>query len=115
MPRSVQQPLPPMEVRRVDDQGESRRPENGPREFPEISLDMAKAQIGHALRITIGGSALKEFGDPSQVKRVCDGEIPAPLARAWQRQDRRRAFVRALAEESGLFDVRLSIDEKKVS
>lgn len=115
MPRSLQRALPPMEVQRVDDAnvlGESGGPKSGPRDMPEMSLDMAKAQIGSALRQTIRGDALKEYGDPSHVNRVCDGEIPGPLARAWQRPDRRLEFVRELAKASGLHVVRTVIEEK---
>jgi hypothetical protein len=113
--RSLQQSLPPMEVKRLDGENIS-RPQNGlPRELPAISLQMAKAQIGGALRTTIHrtGASLKEFGDPSRVNRVCDGEIPEALARAWQAEDRRKEFVLALAEASGCFDIHTSINTKR--
>lgn len=109
--------LPPMPVQRLDKQGETESPKSGPPDrIGYIPLDMAKAQIGSALRQTIHGtgSALKEFGDPSHVNRVCDGEIPTVIARAWQRANTRRELVRALAEESGLFHVHLSINERKL-
>lgn len=109
-----QMALPPMEVHRSDKGGESPSPKSGrPRDLPEITLEMAKAQLGRAFGKSIEGASLKEFGDPSQVGRVRDGGVPEPLARAWQRPDTRRAFVLALAEASGLFDVRFTIDERK--
>jgi urease alpha subunit len=75
---------------------------------------MAKCQIGAALRKSIArtNSVLKDFGDPSLVRRVCDGDVPSVIARAWQRADTRRELVKALAEESGAFDVRCSMFEK---
>jgi len=69
---------------------------------------MAKAQlgsaVGKALRRT--DSVLKDFGDSSQVKRVCEGEIPSVLARVWARPDTREEFLLALMKASGLYDVR---------
>lgn len=102
--------LPPMPVQPLDNGGESRSPNFGQGELP---LEEAKAQIGRALKRTIHGSAfpLKEFGDPSHVNRLCDGEVPTPLARAWQRH--RRELIRNLADESGLFNVRWSIEERE--
>lgn len=80
----------------------------------DMSLELSKKQIGSALRTTIRvtGSALKEFGDPSQVNRVCDGDIPSVLARAWARSHTRKELIKALAEESGLFSVSMQINEK---
>jgi hypothetical protein len=111
MGRSVDQEPPSSEVQRLDETGESLSPKSGPRQLPNISLEMAKAQIGNALRRTIQGDSLKEYGDPSHVRRVCNGDISEPLARAWAH--RRRELVQALAEESGLFDVHMSISERK--
>jgi hypothetical protein len=80
----------------------------------DMPLEISKKQIGSALRTTIRvtGSALKEFGDPSQVNRVCDGDIPSVLARAWARTHTRKELIKALAEESGLFTVGMQINEK---
>lgn len=79
----------------------------------EIPLQMAKAEIGRALHqsITVTDSALKDFGDPSHVKRVCEGDVPSVIARAWQRKDTRDAFVTALAKKAG-FEVEMTMRRK---
>lgn len=73
---------------------------------------MAKSHIGravaHVLRVT--DSPLKTLGDPSQVNRVCEGDIPNVVARAYQLD--RREFIKALAEESGVFVLRVRIEER---
>ena len=78
------------------------------------SLEIAKVQMGAALRTTIrvSGAALKEFGDPSQVNRVCDGEIPSVLARMWARPEVRKELIKSLADASGQFNVLTNISEK---
>jgi len=85
------------------------------RTLPDISLEMAKATlggaVGSALRRT--DSVLKDFGDASQVKRVCDGEIPSVLARVWARPDTRREWLLDLLEKSGLFEVERRISERR--
>lgn len=101
MSKSFQQNLGPMEVKRLHvDQSPDVQKEH----VAEITLDMAKTQIGRALQKTIfrTNSVLKDFGHPGLVKRVCEGEVPSVLARAWQRTDRRREFLRALAEEESV-------------
>jgi hypothetical protein len=68
----------------------------------EIPLEMAKVQLGTALKKTIdrSGSAYKDFGDPGLVSRAVAGEVPGWLARAWQRKKTRRELLIALAEGS---------------
>lgn len=80
----------------------------------DIPLETAKLQVGAALRTTIRvtGSALKEFGDPSQVNRVCDGEIPSVIARMWARPQVRKELIKSLADASGQFTVSTNINEK---
>lgn len=98
MKTSVQQAFGPMEVKRFDeDQGAKVKKVD----VAEIPLEVAKAQIGRAVSKVIRrtDAVLKDFGDPGLVKRVCDGEVPSVIARAWQRRDRRREFLRALIEE----------------
>jgi hypothetical protein len=104
--------LPPLPVQRLESEGEPRIQKV---DLAEIPLEMAKCQIGAALKKTIArtDSVLKDFGDPSQVKRVCDGDVPSVLARAWQRIETRREFVAALAEESGLFEVGRYMHERR--
>jgi hypothetical protein len=95
---------------------EASRPENGlRRELPAISLNMAKCELGSAIHQAIvrTGLPLKEFGDSSRVKRVCDGDVSEVIARLWQTEDRRKSFIEALAKASGLFDVHISISEKR--
>lgn len=121
MKASLQQSLPPMEVPHADSRGrrsESHSPEKRlPHGLPEKTLHQAKVEIGSCLRVTINatGANTKEFGDTSQVARVCDGNIPEPLARAWQTEERRKAFVLALAEASGCFDIHTSINTKRTA
>lgn len=107
-----QMALPPMEVQRLEKSGETGVQKV---DVPEITLEMAKVQLGSAVRATLRrtDSSLKEFGDPSQVNRVCDGEVPTVLARVWARVDTRRALVIALADESGLFDIHTQISERR--
>jgi hypothetical protein len=111
MRRSVQLNLPPAPVQRLEGHGE---PPVQKVDYVEIPLEMAKAQLGSALRTTIRvtGAALKEFGDPSQVNRVCDGDIPSVLARAWARPHTRKELIKALADASGQFTVSTQINEK---
>lgn len=114
MPPQHQLNLPPAPVQRLETKGDARvQKVDTARNVEEIPLEMAKAHIGSALRKTIArtDSVLKDFGDPSQVKRVCDGDVPSVIARAFMKAETRREFVRALAEESGEFDVRMVMSE----
>ena len=116
MPRSLQLNLPPALVNRLDTGAESKVQKlDDAAKAAEIPLETAKAQIGRALKRTIArtDSVLKDFGDPSQVKRVCDGDVPTVIARAWQREATRREFVLALAEESGLAEVTTTVTLKR--
>jgi hypothetical protein len=124
MSPSIQRNLPAMEVPKADSpvrRRESDSPEKGlPAGLPEKTLHQAKAEIGACLRQTINatGANTKEFGDTSQVARVCDGNIPEPLARAWQTAERRRAFVMALAKASGCFVTEITLrthDEQRTA
>lgn len=116
MSTSVQLNLPPTPVQRLDN-GPDHEVQKVDRAtvLEDITLEMAKCHIGQALKKTISrtDSVLKDFGDPSQVKRVCDGDVSSVLARAFMRPDTRRELVRALAEESGWFDVRLVMSERE--
>jgi len=98
MKTSMQATFGPMEVQRLDKGGETKVQKSDEAEMP---LEEAKKQIGEALHKTIArtDAVLKDFGDPSLVKRFCEGEVPSVLARAWQRQDRRRELLRALIEK----------------
>jgi hypothetical protein len=83
---------------------------------PEMTLRMAKAQLGGAFRlgVVLSGAQFKEFGDKGRVSRVCAGdEIPDWLARAWARDSTRKQFVLALVDASGFFETRLQIAEKR--
>lgn len=80
-----------------------------------IPTAMAKAQLGTAFRRTVRGSdkRSKEFGDPGQVSRLGAGDWPEPLINAWRDEETRRDLLRNLARESGLFEERLSLEERK--
>jgi hypothetical protein len=107
MATSVQLNLPPLPVNRVADEPVSRVNE------VDLALDQAQLAVGRAVQkaITRSGAGLKEFGDKGQVSRWCQGENPN-VARLFQRRDTRREFIKALAEESGQFDVRTQMTEK---
>jgi len=102
MPRSVPLHLVPPPVKRIDESGKTRTAEP---HLPEMSLETAKAQIGQAGEKAIGGRARKEFGDPAQVTRFCQGEVSSVLARIWQRPETRGQWIEELARSSGLYDV----------
>jgi len=82
------------------------------RDLPEIPLAMAKCQLGHTVRRAIRGHSEKEFGDAAQVTRVCQGEVNSVMARVWARPETRREWITALAEESGQFDVTVTVTER---
>jgi hypothetical protein len=111
---SVQLNLPPSPVNRLDGPRPTGETAVQKLDSLQIPLEMAKAQIGKAFAKTIARSAsvLKDFGDPSQVKRFCDGDVSTVLAKAWQKPETRRELVKALAEESDMFDVRTHINER---
>lgn len=117
MTPSIQRDAARCEVQRLDLEGETQGPKNGPRRnLPEIPLEMAKAQIGrtiaHMVKVaTTEGGGLKDVGDPAQVRRVCAGDFTEVIARAYARDP--REFVKKLAEESGRFDVRVTLDERR--
>lgn len=88
---------------------------DGPvQKLDSLPIEMAKAQIGSAIRDSLPrGASLKEFGDPSQVNRLCDGDVNSILARVWARPDTRRKLVMALADASGFFEARVTLNERK--
>lgn len=87
----------PLPVHRVDG------PSAGDVHKVDMPIEDAKQAIGRAVGRTLirSGAALKEFGDKSQVRRWTEGENPN-VARLWQREEVRRQFVLALAEECGM-------------
>jgi hypothetical protein len=109
MPRSVQQPLPPMLVQRLDSEGESHIQKVDTR---DLSLEKARglaADIVSAV-ITESGAPLKAYGDPSQVKRWTQGENPN-LARLLQKTEGRKAMAKALLKSCDDVEV---VDEWRV-
>lgn len=103
----------PMEVNRSDSEGEGAiQKVDLPADLP---LEMAKMQLGATVRRTLKKTEtpLKVVGDPSQVVRVCEGEIPSVLARVWANTERRREWIKAMAKESGLFDEQVTLLERK--
>lgn len=109
---SVDRTSPPSPDKRFEGESESRV---NKLDGVEIPRQMAKAQLGRAYRRTVRASDLrsKSFGDPGQVSRLGSGDWPEPIIRAWQREDTRLELLRNLARESGLFDERFSLEEKK--
>lgn len=107
MRHSLQLNLPPMPVQPLDTPSEAHVQKL---DLPDNSLNEAKESFGRALKSAIGDSSLKEFGDPSQVKRTTDGDISNVIARVWQREDTRLEFVKALAKESGVARVHCTIE-----
>jgi hypothetical protein len=98
--------------KRLDLGSERSHPESG---LDDLTLVEAQLSIGAAVRdaLKTTGTALKEVGDPSQVIRVCDGDIPKILARVWQSPKRRLAFIKSLAVRSGFFDEHVSLRQRK--
>lgn len=111
---TVQLNLPPVPVQRLENGDEARVQKVDPIDIP---LHMAKAQIGSALKDAMKRSdlALKDLGDPSHVRRVCEGDIPNVIARAWSKPETRREFVIALAEASGLAEVETTVRVKRTA
>lgn len=79
-----------------------------------ITLEMAKIQIGRAVGTVISRTdcPLKDFGDPSLVKRFCSGEVPSVLARVWQRH--RCELLKAMAESEPSVKVRTIYEFEEV-
>lgn len=95
---SVVQPLPLMEVNRVDDCRPAKtRTVNDVDRLKAIPLEMAKAKVGAAVNHAIGDKPLKLFGDKGLVSKVCTGEkVPEYLAQIYQDTTSRRRFALAL-------------------
>lgn len=72
------------------------------------SLDAAKKSFGRALKTAMGDTSMKEFGDPSLVNRITDGDISSVIGRVWQRNG--LELVKALAKESGVARVHTTIE-----
>lgn len=96
--------------------GEEPHPVHGPAqnrvdELFTLDLEMAKAQLGGAVKtaLTRTDSAMKEFGTPQVVDRLCRGELSDVLGRIWARPDTREEFVLALVKASGLYIVESQI------
>jgi hypothetical protein len=108
MARSVQQPLPPMLVQRLDERSEGRiqKVDNA------LSLEQARGLAADIVAAVIAesGESLKAFGDPSQVKRWTQGENPN-LARLIQKTDGRKAMAKALLKSCDDVEV---LDEWRV-
>lgn len=114
MPESLRDHIGVTQPKRLDLEGE---PLVKTLDLVEMPLELAKAQLGMAIRHTlkVSKTALKEIADPSLVVRVCEGDkIPDWLARLWVHPDRQRALVEALAEQSGQYRREVSLHERKV-
>lgn len=83
----------------------------------EMPLDEARAAVGRVVRRVIKrtDSVLKHFGDKGQVARWCAGQENPNFATFWQRPETRRELVLAMAEESGLADVQMTVVLRKVA
>jgi len=116
MPRSVQQPLPPMEVNRVDRPSERRADVVNKVDRLQIPLEMAKARMGAAVEHAIGDAPLKEYGDKGLMSKVVTGEkVPDYLARIAQDKAARRRFALKLLEDDTdvVITKTITIQEKK--
>ncbi len=105
---SVQQPLPPMLVQRLDGIGDSpsQKVDNA------LSIEQARGLAADIVAAVIAesGESLKAFGDPSQVKRWTQGENPN-LARLIQHTVGRKAMAKALLKSCEDVEV---VDEWRV-
>ena len=107
MPKSVQAPLPVMEVNRVDDLIERRdRTTNEVDRLHAatvrgtLAMASAKAKVGAAVRRAIHDAPLKAFGDKGTLSKVIAGEkVPDYLGRIAQDKGARRRFALALLED----------------
>lgn len=82
MSRSVQQALPPMEVKSLHRSAETRA--EAVKELHQVPIQMAKASVGAAFAAAIGEGARKEYGHEGLVSAVCSGEkVPEYLARVY--------------------------------
>lgn len=112
MSRSLTQPLPPMEVQRVDGgRTPSERTVQQMDRLSDVRLQALKAKVGAAVKVAIGPRAHKEFGDPSLIGKVCSGEkVPDYLARIYQDCEARRRLARALIQGDDKVRVRTVIE-----
>lgn len=78
-----------------------------------VTIRMAKAQIGRAVTSAIGGEPLKAFGSPSLVATWCQGEGASAIVRLWADPVTRRKLLVGLCVESGLADVETVIRFKE--
>lgn len=117
--RSVDRPLPPMEVRRTDDQRSVRseavsKPDHDPR-LSEIPLEMARISMGEAIARGIGPSPYKTYGDTGLIAKVVNGEkVPDYLARLYANPDARQRLALALLDGLDGVEKELTVRIKKV-
>lgn len=117
--RSVQQPLPPMEVNSLESREVAR--ERTPKELESLPaprpLDMAKAAIGRAIKHGIGDDPLKVYGNEGQMSNVIAGpQVPDYMARIFLNPEARRRYALSLLRGDKQVRVRtiVEIDEEAV-
>ena len=119
MRRSVQQPLPPMELQHLDlHDHRPAKQDDGPLQNVDLTLDQARALVGQVFTetLTLTGTALKDYGDPSQVGKWKTGDNPNLLRIAQRTAVRRRFALQLLATCPGVkFDLHVFVDGEKVS
>lgn len=97
MRQTMQQPLPPMEVNRVE------RPKgDAPNKVEDPELDRAKANFGAAVGVAIGTDNLKTYGDKGLMSNVVAGRaVPDYIGRIYQNDRARRRLGFALLRGDG--------------
>lgn len=111
--KSLQQPLPPMEVnllesREVAGQRTPKELESLPSPRP---LDMAKAAVGRAIKKGIGDDPLKVYGNEGQMSNVIAGpQVPDYMARIFMNPEARRRYALSLLKGDKSVRVRTIIE-----
>jgi len=106
MPRSVQQPLPAMELERVE-----KRDLDALNKVEGQKLRMAKAGVGAAIAHAIGDAPAKTYGDKGWISNVTAGPgVPDYLARIWADPPARRRLGMALLKGDPKVKVRLVVE-----
>jgi hypothetical protein len=103
MQTSLNRPLPPMEVKRIDSAAESRSKTVNKIDHEEIdAVLLAKTGMGAVIKDAIGGEPLKSYGDPGFVSKVVSGEkVPDYLAAIYANEGARLRMAKALLRSSG--------------
>lgn len=106
---SVQQALPPMEVKRLDHLPE--RAQSAVKKVDRLPVEAAKAHVGAAIRSAVGDEPLRVYGDEGLMSRVMTGEkVPDYMGRIFSNPDARRRYALALLKGDPRVRIRTTVD-----